>query len=97
MTMTSSNPEVATIDENGAITLVGEGTTTISATSAATDAYKAGKASYTLTVTDPNKKGTENNPYTVAQALAAAAESGIYVKGYVVEKIGRASCRERVF
>gem|GEM_PF-5711836 len=85
ITFTSSNPEVATIDENGAITLVGEGTTTISATSAATDAYKAGEASYTLTVTDPNKKGTENNPYTVAQALAAGTETGIYVKGYVVE------------
>lgn len=89
ITFTSSNPEVATIDENGAITLVGEGTTTISATSAATDAYKAGEASYTLTVTDPNKKGTENNPYTVAQALAAAAESGIYVKGYVVEIVSQ--------
>lgn len=48
----SSDAEaVATVDENtGAITLVGEGTARITATAAANDEYKAGSASYLLTV-----------------------------------------------
>jgi len=46
----SSDERVATVDANGHVTLVAEGTTTITATSAETDAYKAGSASYTLKV-----------------------------------------------
>ncbi len=46
----SSNTAVATIDENGDITVVGQGETTITASSAATDSYNADSASYTLTV-----------------------------------------------
>jgi len=46
----SSNTGVATVDNNGAVTIVGTGSTTISATSLETDNYKAGHASYTLTV-----------------------------------------------
>ena len=46
----SSNTDVATVDNNGAVTIVGAGNTTISATSVGTDTYKAGHASYTLTV-----------------------------------------------
>ena len=50
---TSSNVEVATVDAaTGEVTLVAAGTTTIKATTEATDKYKAGEASYTLTVTD---------------------------------------------
>lgn len=51
VTYTSSKPEVATV-EDGVVTILADGTTTITATSAATDAYNAGEASYTLTVTD---------------------------------------------
>ena len=50
VTYSSSNEDVATIDEEGAITIVGEGETTITATAEATDAYEATSASYTLTV-----------------------------------------------
>ena len=39
---------------DGAVTLVGAGTTTIKASSAQTKTFKAGEASYTLTVVDPN-------------------------------------------
>ena len=46
----SSNTNVATIDANGNITLKAAGETTITATSAETDEYFAGEASYTLTV-----------------------------------------------
>ncbi|MCR5571274.1 MAG: carbohydrate-binding domain-containing protein [Bacteroidales bacterium] len=50
VTYISSNGEVATIASDGAVTLVGAGTTTITATSAATSTYAAGSAYYTLTV-----------------------------------------------
>ena len=50
ITYTSSDVAVATIDATGKVTLVGEGTTTITASSAETDAFKAGSASYTLKV-----------------------------------------------
>ena len=53
VTYKSSDTEVATVDESGNITLVGGGETTITASSEATETYKAGEASYTLTVTDP--------------------------------------------
>lgn len=52
-TYTSSETSVATVDAStGDVTLVGAGTTTITATTPETDAYMAGSASYTLTVTD---------------------------------------------
>lgn len=84
----SSEPTVATVDATtGAITILAAGTTTIRATSEANDTYKAGSASYTLTVTDPNQPGTENKPYTVAQAIEATPTSGktenVYIKGIV--------------
>ena len=50
VTYASSDSDVATINENGTVTLVAAGTTTITATSQATDTYLAGSAYYTLTV-----------------------------------------------
>ena len=50
VTYTSSKPEVATIDENGEITLVAAGETTISAEYIETDDYKGAKVSYVLNV-----------------------------------------------
>ncbi|MBR3064543.1 MAG: carbohydrate-binding domain-containing protein [Bacteroidales bacterium] len=46
----SSNTDVATVDADGKITLVGAGTTAIYATSEASDVYEAGSAYYTLKV-----------------------------------------------
>ena len=47
----SVNPEVATVDaETGAVTIIAAGVTTIKAVSAETEEYKAGEASYVLTV-----------------------------------------------
>lgn len=49
----SSNPNVATVnEETGDVTLVGKGTTIISATSESDETYKGSSASYTLEVTD---------------------------------------------
>ncbi|MBO4315623.1 MAG: Ig-like domain-containing protein [Prevotella sp.] len=57
VTYTSSNEEVATIDAEGNITLVGVGETTITATSEANDEFKAGEASYVLTVEEQQVPG----------------------------------------
>ena len=51
VTYTSSDTEVATIDESGNITLVGKGVTTITASVAETEAFLADSKSFTLTVT----------------------------------------------
>ena len=47
----SSNPEVATVDAAGAVTVIGMGTTTISAVFEGNDTYCEATASYVLTVT----------------------------------------------
>ncbi len=87
VTWSSSNTGVATIASDGAVTLVAAGTTTITASYAGVeDVYQPSSATYEMTVTnsDPNAPGTENNPYTVAQAIAATPSSGnVYIKGIV--------------
>ena len=92
---TSSKEEVATINAAGEITLVGAGTTKISAIFEGNDTYEASTVTYNLTVKaaiDPNAKGQVNNPYTVAEALevinaldnGATTSDKFYVKGFVV-------------
>ena len=90
VTWTSSKENVATIAADGTVTLVAEGTTTLTASYAGVeDVYKSSSATYELTVTnnDPDKPGSENNPYTVAEALANTPASGtsadVYVRGIV--------------
>ena len=86
------NPDIAFIDEdNGDLTFKNiAGTATITATSAETDNFLAGSASYTITVIDPKAPGTANNPYTVDQARAAIDSgkgiTGVYATG-IVSKI----------
>lgn len=50
VTYSSSKEEVATVGDNGAVTLVGPGTTVITATAAADETYASASASYTLIV-----------------------------------------------
>lgn len=49
----SSDPEVASIDDKGVVTALAKGTTTITATIEASDKYNGATASYTLTVSQP--------------------------------------------
>ena len=49
---TSSNPSVATVNENGEVTILAVGEATITANGPDTDNYKASEASFTLTVND---------------------------------------------
>ncbi len=92
VTWSSNDEGIVTIDNEGNVTLVAEGTTTLKANYAGEEGkYKASSATYQITVTDtdPNKPGTESNPYTVAQAIAfintlnGATSSTVYVSGIV--------------
>ena len=92
VTWTSSDEDVATIDEDGVVTLVAAGTTTITASYAGVEnEYKPSSETYVLTVTnnDPNAPGTLNNPFTVAQAIDFISafdydeNTNYYVKGII--------------
>lgn len=91
VTYASSNTKVATVDASGAVTPIDYGTTTISASSAETDTYAAGSASYTLTITPKlTGDGTEANPYTVADVIAlnsanALPKDQVFVKGIITK------------
>ena len=63
---TSSDTSVATVDEAGNVTVVGVGTTTITATISETDEYLAGTASYELVVEKADQSiGFELPEYTL--------------------------------
>lgn len=95
VTYSSNNEDIAVVDENTGEVVIGEdeGTVTITASFAGNDEYKPGSASYTITVKDPNAKGSENNPYSVAEALAvidgladgAKTPTNVYIKGIISE------------
>ena len=90
VTYKSSDETVATIDEQGNITIVGDGTTTITATTATTDTYLSSWASFTLVVsTKGEPDGTEVNPYTI-ELVQEIYESEskpadpVWIEGYIV-------------
>jgi uncharacterized protein YjdB len=87
VTYASNDENIAIVDENtGDLLLIteAEGEVTITASFAGNDNFLAGNASYTITITDPNKKGTKRNPYTVAEVLDGTATGTVYVQGYIV-------------
>lgn len=79
VTYTSSNEEVATINASGAVTLKGEGTTVITASSAETDAFKAGTASYTLKVETLKADNSDLFALVADFATLAAGDEIIFV------------------
>lgn len=94
LTWSSSDEAVATVDEDGEVTLVAAGTATITASYAGSDDYVAGAVSYTLTVDKTDTifdlfAGSEVDVYsltgsyigryaTIAQARAQL-KHGLYV------------------
>lgn len=72
----SSNQEVATIAQNGLVTLVAGGTTTIKAEVAETATYEASFVEYTLTVVDPAMIKT------FAKVTSGAVTDGKYIIVY---------------
>lgn len=93
VTYASSDTNVATIDSDGNVEVVGVGTTTISATSEKTDKFDAGYASYIINVkapADPSESiaNTPETAYTVAQAIelinaGKGLDDMVYVVGYI--------------
>lgn len=95
----SSATDVATIAQDGTITLVAVGKTKLTAAFEGNDEYEAESVSIEMTVKDgqggdqpdDNAKGQVNNPYTVAEALEVIAGLGtdtsspVYAKGIVTE------------
>ena len=84
VTYASSNSSVATVDEaTGAVTLVAEGTTTITATFAGDDQYNEATASYTLTVKPVAVPTTATNRYElVTDASVLEAGDSILIVYY---------------
>lgn len=66
ITYSSSKTSVATVNSAGKVTIKGKGTTTIKASAAAGANYKAGSASYTLTVTAVEKKNVSKATVTLS-------------------------------
>lgn len=93
VTYASSDTNVATIDSDGNVEVVGVGTTTISATSEKTDKFDAGYASYVINVkapADPSESivNTPETAYTVAKAIelitaGKGLDDMVYVVGYI--------------
>ena len=83
----SSKPEVATVDAaTGTVTIVAEGTTTITAKTAETEDFQAGEASYTLKVQAPVTTDTYTLTKTVTDGkYIIACEKGV-AKNYTGSK-----------
>ena len=81
---TSNNTNVATV-ENGIVTFVSAGTSLITGTAVDKGAENATiSSSFTLDISNAGyAPGSSNNPYTVAQALAASPSNGVYVTGII--------------
>ena len=80
----SSNEKVATVDAtSGVVTIVGSGHALITASSAATDTYDAGEATYTLLVTDGD--GSTEKPYSINDFLSGYMKlnKNMTVQGYI--------------
>ena len=89
-TYSSEDTKIATVDENGKVTGVAAGTTTIKASFAGNEEYNPALGFYEITVVDPNANdGSAEKPYTASEAVDIASASGftdtdnVYVKGIV--------------
>lgn len=87
ITYSSGNGCASVNSSTGEVEGVYAGTAVITATmTIGQDTYTT---TYTITVVDPNRPGTENNPYTVAEAIYALDNNGevtgVYATGIVSE------------
>ena len=96
VTYTSSDNNIAVVDEHTGELLLetsATGSVTITAYYTEDDWYKGGNAKYTITIYDPNAKGTKVNPYTVAEAQDLTENlSDVYITGYIVGCVYNNKC-----
>ena len=79
VTYSSSNEAVATVNAStGDVTLVGEGTTTITATALATEEYEAGTAAYTLKVNAAQEDGDSTDPVVLSVKMSDLVSANNY-------------------
>ncbi len=83
VTYESSRPDVATIDGNGVITLVGEGTTLIKASSQADETYAASSASFILTVLGTSGDGSDDGTLSFSSTGDPASDDDISNTAFV--------------
>ena len=79
VTYVSANPEIATVDENGVVTGIAEGETTITVSVPANDVYPAAEETCTVTVTAASQGG---EPITVTKSIkdiSGTTENGTQV------------------
>ncbi|MBR4167913.1 MAG: carbohydrate-binding domain-containing protein [Bacteroidales bacterium] len=77
ITYESSQPEVATVDGNGAVTLVAAGTTLIKASSTADETYSASSDSYVLTVLSTSGSETGDGSLSFASTGDPSSDDDI--------------------
>ncbi len=87
VTWSSSNPDVATIDASGTVTIKTTGEVTFTATYAGNSDYAEATGTKIVTVIDNNAPGSAGNPYSVANAIYEINNGGnvtnVYVSGIV--------------
>lgn len=85
ITYTSSNNNVATVNGDGEVSIVGSGHALITASSEAFGDYDAGEATYTIVVMDGD--GTSSKPFSVADfysGFLGSSNATVYLTGYIV-------------
>lgn len=104
VTYSSSNTNVATVNEiTGEVTLVAAGETTITATAVADATYKAGTASYTLTVSAGSQGGETTDPEEPVENMTISVdfESDNYsewkVTNMLLKQTGTISAKEGTY
>lgn len=92
---TSSDSDKLTVETDGSY-LAGttEGSVDVTITVEPYDdtVYEAVSKTFTVNIVDPNRKGTELNPYTVAEVIdGTATGNNVYVKGFIVGSFNNGS------
>lgn len=85
----SSNQDIAEVEQDGTVYAYTAGTVTITASVAETENFTAASTSYELKIIDPNiptPDGTFANPYSIADVIALNnTEAGPhFIKGYII-------------
>lgn len=87
----SSNTDVATVDGSGDVTIVGIGTTTITASFAGNDDYNSGSASYTITVDEaialPSMPDDVAIPSVSSTSITASWEATTNATSYDIDVV----------